>query len=288
MIQIRHLTKRFGATVAVDDLSFDVEAGKVTGFLGPNGAGKTTTLRLLLGLARPDKGTATFDGVPYQQLRRPMREVGALLEAKSYHPGRKARDHLLSIAQAGRIPARRVEEVLDLVGLSNVAGRKVGTFSLGMAQRLGIAAALLGDPPVLIFDEPVNGLDPEGILWARTLMQSLAAQGRTVFVSSHLMSEMSLTASHVVVIGRGHLIASSPVEELVRQASGSVVRLRTPMPDAVTPRLVAAGASVRSSGDGALSVTGLGTEAVGDMELTKDDFEFRARELGRESLAARS
>jgi ABC-2 type transport system ATP-binding protein len=311
VIQIRHLTKRFGATVAVDDLSFDVEAGKVTGFLGPNGAGKTTTLRLLLGLAHPDKGTASFDGVPYQQLRRPMREVGALLEARSYHPGRKARDHLLSIAQAGRIPARRVEEVLGLVGLSNVAGRKVGTFSLGMAQRLGIAAALLGDPPVLIFDEPVNGLDPEGILWARTLMQGLAAQGRTVFVSSHLMSEMSLTASHVVVIGRGHLIADSPVEDLVRRASGSVVRLRTPMPDAVTPRLVAAGASVRPLGDGALSVSGLGADAVGDiafqagapvhelaaveasleeafMELTKDDFEFRARALAREGLGARS
>jgi ABC-2 type transport system ATP-binding protein len=311
VIEIRHLTKRFGATVAVDDLSFDVEPGKVTGFLGPNGAGKTTTLRLLLGLAHPDKGTATFDGVPYRQLRRPMREVGALLEAKSYHPGRKARDHLLSVAQAGRIPARRVEEVLDLVGLTDVAGRRVGTFSLGMAQRLGIAAALLGDPPVLIFDEPVNGLDPEGILWARTLMQSLAAQGRTVFVSSHLMSEMSLTASHVVVIGRGHLIANSPVEDLVKSASGSVVRLRTPAPETVAARLVAAGASVRSSGDGALSVTGLGTEAVGDiafqagapvhelvaveasleeafMELTKDDFEFRARELGRENLAARS
>jgi ABC-2 type transport system ATP-binding protein len=311
VIQIRHLTKRFGATVAVDDLSFDVEAGKVTGFLGPNGAGKTTTLRLLLGLAHPDKGTASFDGVPYQQLRRPMREVGALLEARSYHPGRKARDHLLSIAQAGRIPARRVEEVLGLVGLSNVAGRKVGTFSLGMAQRLGIAAALLGDPPVLIFDEPVNGLDPEGILWVRTLMQGLAAQGRTVFVSSHLMSEMSLTASHVVVIGRGHLIADSPVEDLVRRASGSVVRLRTPMPDAVTPRLVAAGASVRPLGDGALSVSGLGADAVGDiafqagapvhelaaveasleeafMELTKDDFEFRARALAREGLGARS
>ena len=298
MIQVSHLTKHFGPQLAVDDLSFEVQPGVVTGFLGPNGAGKTTTMRLILGLARPNKGTATINGARYQQLRSPMREVGALLDAKSYHPGRKARDHLLALAEAGRIPARRVGEVLDLVGLSDVAGRKAGTFSLGMAQRLGIAATLLGDPPILIFDEPVNGLDPEGIVWARTLMQSLARQGRTVFVSSHLMSEMALTASRVIVIGKGHLIADSTVDALVK-GSASVVRLRTPMPEVVSPRLQAAGASVQAGDDGALMVTGLDPAAIGDiafhaqapvhelsllqasleeafMELTRDDVEYHA------------
>jgi ABC-2 type transport system ATP-binding protein len=298
VIQVSHLTKRFGPQLAVDDLSFEVQPGVVTGFLGPNGAGKTTTMRLILGLARPNKGIATINGARYQQLRSPMREVGALLDAKSYHPGRKARDHLLALAEAGRIPARRVGEVLDLVGLSDVAGRKAGTFSLGMAQRLGIAATLLGDPPILIFDEPVNGLDPEGIVWARTLMQSLARQGRTVFVSSHLMSEMALTASRVIVIGKGHLIADSTVDALVK-GSVSVVRLRTPMPEVVSPRLQAAGASVQAGDDGALMVTGLDPAAIGDiafhaqapvhelsllqasleeafMELTRDDVEYHA------------
>jgi ABC-2 type transport system ATP-binding protein len=298
VIRVSHLTKHFGPQLAVDDLSFEVQPGVVTGFLGPNGAGKTTTMRLILGLARPNKGTTTINGVRYQQLRSPMREVGALLDAKSYHPGRKARDHLLALAQAGRIPARRVGEVLDLVGLSEVAGRKAGTFSLGMAQRLGIAATLLGDPPILIFDEPVNGLDPEGIVWARTLMQSLARQGRTVFVSSHLMSEMALTASRVIVIGKGHLIADSTVDALVK-GSASVVRLRTPMPEVVSPRLQAAGASVQAGDDGALMVTGLDPAAIGDiafhaqapvhelsllqasleeafMELTRDDVEYHA------------
>ncbi len=298
MIQVSHLTKRFGPQLAVDDLSFEVQPGVVTGFLGPNGAGKTTTMRLILGLARPNKGIATINGARYQQLRSPMREVGALLDAKSYHPGRKARDHLLALAEAGRIPARRVGEVLDLVGLSDVAGRKAGTFSLGMAQRLGIAATLLGDPPILIFDEPVNGLDPEGIVWARTLMQSLARQGRTVFVSSHQMSEMALTASRVIVIGKGHLIADSTVDALVK-GSVSVVRLRTPMPEVVSPRLQAAGASVQAGDDGALMVTGLDPAAIGDiafhaqapvhelsllqasleeafMELTRDDVEYHA------------
>ena len=299
MIQVRHLTKHFGPTAAVDDLSFDVTAGTVTGFLGPNGAGKTTTLRLMVGLARPDKGTATIDGVSYHDLRAPMREVGALLDAKSYHPGRKARDHLVALAQAGRISRRRVDEVLDLVGLTDVAGRKAGTFSLGMAQRLGIAAALLGDPPVLMFDEPVNGLDPEGIVWARTLMQSLAAQGRTVLVSSHLMTEMALTASHVIVIGRGHLIADSTVDDLIKKSSGTVVRLRTPNNQLVSARLEAAGGSVQNGDDGAIVVTGLKASVVGDlafearvavhelspveasleeafMELTRDDVEFQA------------
>jgi ABC-2 type transport system ATP-binding protein len=303
LIEVRNLTKHFGQKLAVDDLSFQVQPGRVTGFLGPNGAGKTTTLRLVLGLAGPDRGTATIDGSPYHQLRAPMRQVGALLEAKGYHPGRKARDHLLALAQAGRIPARRVDEVLDLVGLTEVAGRKAGTFSLGMAQRLGIAGALLGDPPVLLFDEPVNGLDPEGIVWARTLMQALAAQGRTIFVSSHLMSEMALTASHVIVIGRGRLIADSTVDDLVRNSSGAAVRLRAPGLDALVPRLRAAGAVVEVQEDGAAIVRGLAAPAVGDiafqagspvhelalveasleeafMELTKDNFEFHAHGLG--------
>ena len=300
MIQVRHLAKRFGQNVAVNDLSFDVQPGAVTGFLGPNGAGKTTTLRLIVGLARPDKGTATIDGTSYHDLRSPLRQVGALLDAKSYHPGRRARDHLVALAQAGHVPRRRVGEVLDLVGLSDVAGRRAGTFSLGMAQRLGIAAALLGDPPVLLFDEPVNGLDPEGIVWARRLMQSLAAQGRTVLVSSHLMSEMALTASRVIVIGRGHLIVDSTVDELIRKSSGAVVRLRTPGGPAVVPGLQAAGATVQAAADGALVVTGLTAEAVGDivfragapvhelssveasleeafMDLTRDDVEFQSR-----------
>jgi ABC-2 type transport system ATP-binding protein len=275
----------------------------VTGFLGPNGAGKTTTLRMILGLVGPEKGTATIDGISYQRLRAPMREVGAVLDAKAYQPGRKARDHLVALAQASRIPLRRVEEVLGFVGLSDVADRRAGNFSLGMAQRLGIAAALLGDPPVLIFDEPVNGLDPEGIVWIRTLMQGLAAQGRTVFVSSHLMSEMALTASHVIVIGRGHMIADSEVEDLIRKSSGIVVRLRTPKAEVVVPRLQAAGGKVETNGDGAIVVTGLEAAAIGDiafqagvpvhelspveasleevfMELTRDDVEFHGGGVG--------
>jgi ABC-2 type transport system ATP-binding protein len=308
VIQVRHLTKHFGPTVAVDDLSFEVQPGAVTGFLGPNGAGKTTTLRLVLGLARPDKGTATIDGVSYQHLRAPMSQVGALLDAKSYHPGRKAHDHLVALAQAGHVPTRRVDDVLDLVGLTDVANRRVGTFSLGMAQRLGIAAALLGDPPILIFDEPVNGLDPEGIVWARKLMQSLAAQGRTVLVSSHLMSEMALTASHVIVIGKGHLIADSTVDQLIKRTPGAVVRLRTPMSQLVLPRLESAGATVQTDPDGTIIVSGLGAPAVGDiafqagapvhelsaveasleeafMELTREDVEFQAHDAT--STAAR-
>jgi ABC-2 type transport system ATP-binding protein len=297
VIELRDVTKYFGTTAAVDGLSFEVQPGAVTGFLGPNGAGKTTTLRVLVGLARADKGTATIDGISYQDLRAPMRQVGALLDARAYHPGRSARDHLVALAQAGNIPRGRVDEVLDLVGLTEVAGHRAGTFSLGMSQRLGIAAALLGDPPVLLFDEPVNGLDPEGIVWVRTLMQSLAAQGRTVFVSSHLMSEMALTASHVIVIGRGHLIVDSTVDELIKKSSGSVVRLRTPKTAAVLASLESAGASVKPGADGTLMVTGLDLSAVGDlafaagapvhelspveasleeafMELTRDDVEF--------------
>jgi ABC-2 type transport system ATP-binding protein len=307
VIQVRNLTKHFGPNIAVDNLTFEVQAGRVTGFLGPNGAGKTTTLRMILGLVRPEKGTATVDGVSYQRLRAPMREVGAVLDAKAYQPGRKARDHLLALAQASRIPVKRVDEVLGFVGLSDVADRRAGNFSLGMAQRLGIAGALLGDPPVLIFDEPVNGLDPEGIVWIRTLMQGLAAQGRTVFVSSHLMSEMALTASHVIVIGRGHMIADSEVEDLIKRNSGIVVRLRTPKAEVVVPRLVAAGGKIQTSSngedDGAIVVTGLEAAAIGDiafqagapvhelspveasledvfMELTRDDVEFHGTGAG--------
>jgi ABC-2 type transport system ATP-binding protein len=299
LIQVRNLTKHFGPKLAVNDLSFEVQPGAVTGFLGPNGAGKTTTLRLLLGLAKPDKGSATINGVSFQDLRAPMREVGAVLDARAYHPGRKARDHLLVLAEAGRIPARRVNEVLALVGLEEVANKRAGSYSLGMAQRLGIAAALLGDPPVLLFDEPVNGLDPEGILWVRTLMQSLAAQGRTVFVSSHLMSEMSLTATHVIVIGRGRLLRDSSIDDLVKSSSGRAVRLKSPNAAALVPRLAARGATVEANGDETLLVHGLEPEAVGDiafeagapvhelfpqeasleeafMELTREDVEFHA------------
>jgi ABC-2 type transport system ATP-binding protein len=220
MIQARDLTKRYGPTVAVDALSFDVRPGTVTGFLGPNGAGKSTTMRMILGLDAPDAGEARIGGRRYRELRWPLREVGALLEAKAFHPGRSARAHLAALAAANGIPRSRVEEVLGIVGLEGAAHRRAGKFSLGMAQRLGIAAALLGDPGVLLLDEPVNGLDPEGIRWVRNLLRSLAAQGRTVFVSSHLIGEMALTADHLVVIGQGRLLAETSVAELsARSAS---------------------------------------------------------------------
>ena len=214
MIEVRGLSKRYGATVAVDGLSFDVRPGVVTGFLGPNGSGKSTTMRLLLGLDAPDAGQARINGHRYRELAWPLREVGALLEARAFHPGRTARAHLEALAAGNRIPRSRVEEVLGLVGLAEAAGRRAGRFSLGMGQRLGIAAALLGDPGVLLLDEPVNGLDPEGIRWIRRLLRSLAAEGRTVFVSSHLIGEMASTADRVVVIGRGRLLADTSVAEL--------------------------------------------------------------------------
>jgi ABC-2 type transport system ATP-binding protein len=214
MLQVRGLSKRYGATVAVDALSFDVRPGTVTGFLGPNGSGKSTTMRLIMGLGHPDAGQARIGGRPYRALRWPLREVGAVLEARTFHPGRSGRQHLLALAAANAIAPSRVGEVLGLVGLDGAARKRGGTFSLGMAQRLGIAAALLGDPGVLLFDEPVNGLDPHGVRWIRTLMRSLAAEGRTVFVSSHLISEMALTAEHLVVIGRGRLLADTTVAEL--------------------------------------------------------------------------
>jgi ABC-2 type transport system ATP-binding protein len=214
VIEARDLTKRYGPTVAVDALSFDVRPGHVTGFLGPNGSGKSTTMRLILGLDRPDAGLARIGGRRYRELRWPLREVGALLESRAFHPGRSARGHLAALAASNALPRRRVDEVLDMVGLAGAARRRAGRFSLGMAQRLGVAAALLGDPGVLLLDEPVNGLDPEGIRWIRTLLQTLAAEGRTVFVSSHLISEMALTADRLVVIGRGRLLADTTVAEL--------------------------------------------------------------------------
>ena len=214
VIEVRGLTKRYGRVLAVDALSFGVRPGSVTGFLGPNGSGKSTTMRMILGLDHPDRGSAVIGGRPYGELSWPLREVGALLEAKAFHPGRPARAHLAALAASNKIPAARVDEVLSIVGLTSAAGRRAGNFSLGMAQRLGIASALLGDPPVLLFDEPVNGLDPEGIRWIRTLMRSLAAEGRTVFVSSHLISEMALTADRLIIIGGGRLLADTTVAEL--------------------------------------------------------------------------
>ncbi|MER6944047.1 ATP-binding cassette domain-containing protein [Nonomuraea sp. NPDC000554] len=227
-IRATNLTKSYGQTVAVSDLSFDVEPGRVTGFLGPNGAGKSTTMRMVLGLDRPSGGSVLVDGRPYAQLRRPLRKIGALLDARAVHGGRSARNHLLAIAQSNGIAAGRVDEVLDLVGLREVAGRRIGGFSLGMSQRLGIAAALIGDPEILVFDEPVNGLDPDGILWIRTLMRKLAAEGRAVFVSSHLMSEMAQTADHLVVIGKGRLIADTSVDEFIGRSSQGYIRVRSP------------------------------------------------------------
>ncbi len=224
MIEVRGLTKRYGETTAVSDLSFDVMPGKVTGFLGPNGAGKTTTMRLILGLDYPNAGTVRIDGKPYASLAHPMREVGALLDAKAVHGGRSAYNHLLCLAQTNNLPRKRVGEVLEMVGLAEVARKRTKGFSLGMSQRLGIAGTLLGDPAVLMFDEPVNGLDPEGILWIRNLMKTLAAEGRTVFVSSHLMSEMQNTADHLIVIGRGQLLAACTMEEFIARASGQTVR----------------------------------------------------------------
>ncbi len=264
MIEVQSLTKRYGSTIAVDALSFEVTPGQVTGFLGPNGAGKSTTMRVILGLDAPTAGTVTVNGVAYAQHRFPLHQVGALLDAHALHPGRSARQHLWSLAQSNRIPRRRVDEVLGLVGLSEVASRRVGPFSLGMKQRLGIAAALLGDPQILLFDEPVTGLDPEGILWIRNLFHQLADEGRTVFVSSHLMSEMALTAQHLIVIGRGKLIVDDSIDNILATGASSV-RVRSPQPDALTRLLIDAGGTVHPNGDGALTVTGLDSERIGDL-----------------------
>ena len=299
MIEVNEVTKRYGNTVAVDRLSFVVKPGIVTGFLGPNGAGKSTTMRMILGLDHPTSGSIKVNGRAYRDIPAPMREVGALLDARAIQGNRTARQHLRWLAQAGGIPTSRVDEVLHLVGLAEVANRKVGGFSLGMSQRLGIAAALLGDPGVLLFDEPVNGLDPEGIVWVRTLFKRLAAEGRTILVSSHLMSEMQETADHVVVIGRGRLIADMPVHELTARASGGQVRVTSPRAADLKPLIENAGGTIAASTDGTLMVSGLTAPQVGEiaaangivlheltpqratleaafMELTRDSVEYHA------------
>jgi len=301
MIAARHLAKHYGATVAVDDLSFDVTPGVVTGFLGPNGSGKSTTMRMIMGLDTPTSGSALVNGVPYRRLRWPLREVGALLDAKAFHPGRSARNHLLFLAQTNGIAAGRVDEVLDIVGLTAVAHDRAGRYSLGMGQRLGIAAALLGDPPVLLFDEPVNGLDPEGIRWIRHLLRDLAAEGRTVFVSSHLINEMALTAERLVVIGRGTVIAETSVSEFTARSTTKAVRVVTPTSRTFVSALIGAGAEVTVEDDGAIVVRGMSSAEVGElatdrsltvhelvplrasledafMELTRDSVEYRTRE----------
>jgi ABC-2 type transport system ATP-binding protein len=270
MIEAIGLSKRYGHAVAVDDLSFTVPAGQVTGFLGPNGAGKSTTMRMILGLDAPTAGAVSVNGRPYTGYRRPLFEVGALLEAKSMHGGRTARDHLRCLALSNGIGKTRVAQVLDQVGLASVAGKRTGGFSLGMAQRLGIAAALLGDPPVLMFDEPVNGLDPEGVLWIRTLLKALAAEGRTVFLSSHLMSEMALTADRLVVIGRGRLLAQTSLAEFVAAGAGSFVRVRSTARDALARLLEAHGATVVADGPDALRVTGTSGDTVGELARAND------------------
>ena len=302
MIVTHGLTKRYGNTLAVDDLSFTVRPGVVTGFLGPNGSGKSTTMRIIMGLDLPDAGTAIVNGMPYDQLAWPLREVGALLDAKAFHPGRSAADHLRYLAQTNDIPRSRIDEVLDIAGLTSVAGQRAGKFSLGMGQRLGIASALLGDPGVLLFDEPVNGLDPEGIRWVRYLLRDLAAEGRTVFVSSHLINEMALTAEHLIVIGRGTLIAETSVEQFVSDNSGASVRIVTPTPQRFVTALTRLGTRPHVDDDGAITVSDMSAAAVGElasaqeltlheltpvrasledafMELTSDSVDYRAQQL---------
>ncbi|MEU3899566.1 ABC transporter ATP-binding protein [Streptomyces sp. NPDC045251] len=264
MIELEGLTKRYGEKVAVNNLSFTVRPGIITGFLGPNGAGKSTTMRMVLGLDRPTAGDVRIDGKHYDQLKDPLTYIGALLEAKAWHGGRSAYNHLLCLAQSNGIPTRRVREVLDTVGLTAVAKKKTKGFSLGMGQRLGIAAALLGDPRILMFDEPVNGLDPEGIHWIRNLMKTLASQGRTVFVSSHLMSEMALTADHLVVIGQGRLLADTSMADFIAENSRSYVRVRTPQRERLLDVLHGEGVTVVETG-GVLEVDGDKAEAVGEL-----------------------
>jgi ABC-2 type transport system ATP-binding protein len=299
MIAAISLTKRYGETAAVRDLTFDVQPGVVTGFLGPNGSGKSTTMRMIMGLDVPTSGSALINGKTFTELRWPLREVGALLDAKAFHPGRTGRSHLRWLALTNDIPLRRVDEVLDIVGLTPAADRRAGKYSLGMSQRLGIAGALLGDPGVLLFDEPVNGLDPEGIRWVRHFLRDRAAEGRTVFVSSHLITEMSLAAEHLVVIGRGSLIAQTTVKDFVARSKGATVRLVTPDADAFARALTRSGATVTPGEDGALNIEGLTSAQIGDvatrdrltvheltpvmasledafMELTQDAVEYRS------------
>ncbi|MGX1755955.1 ABC transporter ATP-binding protein [Streptomyces lydicus] len=265
MIELEGLTKHYGDKVAVDHLTFTVRPGIVTGFLGPNGAGKSTTMRMMLDLDNPTSGTVRINGRHYRRLQDPLTYIGALLEAKSVHGGRSAANHLLCLAQSNGIPRRRVGEVLDTVGLSAVAKKRTKGFSLGMSQRLGIAAALLGDPQVLLFDEPVNGLDPEGIHWIRTLMQNLAAQGRTVFVSSHLMSEMALTAEHLIVIGQGRLMADTSMKDFIHQNSRSYVRMRSPEQEKLLDLLHTEGMQAVAAGNGSLEVDGVPAERLGEL-----------------------
>jgi len=265
VIELTNLTKRFGDTLAVDDLSVQVRPGRVTGFLGPNGAGKSTTMRMVLGLDAPTSGRATVGGRPYTSLAAPLRVVGSLLDAGAVHPGRSARDHLRWLAASNGIPVARVDEVLDTVGLAAVAHRRTGGFSLGMGQRLGLAGALLGDPEVLLLDEPVNGLDTEGIRWVRDLLRRLAAEGRTVFLSSHVMSEMQLTADHLIVIGRGRLLADTSMEELIDHHSRPVTRVRTPDDDRLCPALTRAGATVEADPAGGWDVAGMTAETIGEL-----------------------
>ena len=300
MIEVDQLSKRFGSMTAVDGLSFAVRPGRVTGFLGPNGAGKSTTMRLILGLDHPNTGTATIDGKRYRDLIEPLRVVGALLEAKAVHTGRSAYNHLLVLAQTQGLPRKRVDEVIDLVGLRDVADKRVGGFSLGMGQRLGLAAALLGDPRVLVLDEPVNGLDPEGIVWVRNLMKHLAGQGRTVFVSSHLMNEMAVTAEHLIVIGRGRLIADCATDEFIARSSERSVLVKSPDASRLTGLITAEGGLVKADNGQALTVAGLPAPRIGElaareglvlheltpqlasleeafMELTRDSVEYDTR-----------
>jgi ABC-2 type transport system ATP-binding protein len=279
MIEARSLTKTYGAKRAVDSVDFQVKPGMVTGFLGPNGAGKSTTMRMILGLDLPTAGTVTVDGRRYQGRVWPLHEVGALLDARAVHPGRSAQDHLHSIAAANGIARKRVDEVLEQVGLSSVARRRAGSFSLGMFQRLGIAGALIGDPRTLLFDEPVNGLDPEGIIWIRTLMRSLAAEGRTVLVSSHLMSEMALTADQLLVIGRGRIIADMPLSELVARNSGNRVEVRSADPARMAADLRACRAQFTMEPDGTLSVTGLESRQIGELAADRGHVLHQLRDV---------
>jgi ABC-2 type transport system ATP-binding protein len=268
MITVENVTKSYGEKVAVDNLSFTVKPGVVTGFLGPNGAGKSTTMRMIVGLDRPDHGTVTVNGMPYADHKAPLHQVGALLEARAIHPGRSAYNHLLTLAATTGIPRRRIDEVLALVGLTSVGKKRAGAFSLGMGQRLGIAAALLGDPEVVMLDEPVNGLDPEGIQWIRGLLKSLADEGRTVFISSHLISEIALVADHLIVVGRGKLIADTTVSEMQRAASGLVVQVRSPQASELADLLLDDGVSIQSgAGADELTVTGLEAAVIGDRAL---------------------
>ena len=299
MIEAAGLTKLYGATAAVSGLSFTVPPGQVTGFLGPNGAGKSTTMRLILGLDAPDAGSVTVNGQPYARYRRPLFQAGALLEAKAFHPGRSARNHLLCLAASNGISRSRVDAVLELTGLAGAAARRAGGFSLGMSQRLGIAAALLGDPPVLLLDEPVNGLDPDGVVWIRTLLRALAAEGRTILLSSHLMSEMALTADRLVIIGRGRLIAQATMADFLADGTGGQVTVRSPQAAELAAVLRAQGITVTRAEGEALTVTGAATEAIGQaardngiiltglsasqatledryMELTRDAADYRA------------